>query len=294
MSAMEHPRGFDLYEVYAGRCPPKQEAVPRAEWVPAAETKEHSLEIQKELLETLRDCTQKYSWEELFACEVEDKTQRTSILRLEHSLRCHPGIKFGIVSHYTPRSDHHNLAILLMKEKTEEDIDPYIATFSLIWTPDGTLHMNHRIVEQPYRGNHLFTAIMNGLKQFADEMTAQKKHPVRLQLEGGQPELLARILNLGFKPKDEEQGKRIEKMLSGDPSLIVDYAYSKNEEGVERPVLEKLPYCFEKEKIGNDPAAKRAPYAYRAALVYEPQTTIDLDTTRHETRNAIDNTNLFE
>ncbi|MBI3618873.1 hypothetical protein HY213_02445 [Candidatus Peregrinibacteria bacterium] len=291
----EHQNKFDVYDTYAGRCPPREEEkeVPRAEWVPASEIKERAAAIEQEVLEALQTCAGKTSFETMFTIEgAEAKKERQNETIFREPMKCDPSLTLDLTKIYTPSVNRHALTINILRPAATEIDEHFVANFNMTLRENNTIDIYHREVSPRYRGNHIFPAVMGSLKQFADRKNAERKKedlqsPIRLRFECGQPELLARIMGQEFEAKDDEQRGRIERMLSVDPSLYADYSYY-DQEGEWKREAGKLLYCYEGSREKSTFEDKNWEKSYRATVFYDsPPDEKDIRKTTNDTKAAI-------
>lgn len=105
----------------------------------------------------------------------------------------------------------------------EEEIGGYRLDRDL--TPNSNAWaLNDRLVLDIYReqgfGAILFSAAESFVRNYAD----QDESPQKITASVGQPSVLLMMLNKGFSGSTEEDRRRIEMVLAGDPNLELDYA----------------------------------------------------------------------
>ncbi|MDO8649003.1 MAG: hypothetical protein Q7R81_04445 [Candidatus Peregrinibacteria bacterium] len=269
MANVEQKQRFNVHEIFAGRCPPEETAHPPKASNP--EFKERAKAIEREILEVLLNLTAKESLGNVFRFEEltsPEKRQAESIYR--QPLKCDPNLVLDFSKIYTPSIRRHALTINILRPDAKEAEEHFVANFNIELRENNVLDIYHREVSPRYRGQHIFPAVISSLKQFANSQTSNLQKPVRLRFECGQPELLARIRDQEFEPKDDEQRERAKKMLSGDTSLFADYSYYLDDDNQWKRESGKLLYCYEGVRERANPEDKQWQKAYRATVFYEP------------------------
>lgn len=106
--------------------------------------------------------------------------------------------------------------------------------------------LNDRLVLDEYREQGFGGALMAAAESFVQSMADLQAVPQKLTANVGQPSVLVMFLNKGFVAESEEDQKRIDMVLSADPSLELDYAVVKRENEEWEPQKYKDPYVFKK------------------------------------------------
>lgn len=287
MANIEQKRRFDVHEIFAGRCP--QEKTSHSPEASNPEFKERAKAIEREILEALLHLSAKQSLATMFRFEElpsPEKRQAETIYR--EPLKCDPNLILDFSKIYTPSLRRHALTINILRPDAKEAEEHFVANFNIELQENNVLDIYHREVSPRYRGQHIFPAFISSLKQFADSQTRSLQQPVRLRFECGQPELLARIRDQEFEPKDDEQRERVKKMLSGDASLFADYSYYFDDDNKWKKEPGKLLYCYEGVREEASPEDKQWQKAYRATVFYEPPFNYEkIETGISETSTAI-------
>lgn len=106
--------------------------------------------------------------------------------------------------------------------------------------------LNDRLVLDEYRDQGFGSVLMAAVESFVQNRADLAAAPQKLTANVAQPSVLLLFLNKGFVAQSEEDQKRIDMVLSADPSLELDYAVVKRENGKWEPQKYKDLYIFQK------------------------------------------------
>lgn len=167
-------------------------------------------------------------------------------------------------------------SVVFELHKAVDGPEKFIGNYRLD-SQDGDWSLNERFINEKYRdhgiGSVLFTATENFVQAYADVHGPQK-----MIANTGQPRVLVMFLNRGFQAATPDDQRRIDRVLSGDESLELDYADLYDEVWEEGRVVGhewkkqnyKDPYCFEK---GLERKTEQAALRINLVKSFEPRET---------------------
>ncbi|TSC58687.1 MAG: hypothetical protein Greene041619_397 [Candidatus Peregrinibacteria bacterium Greene0416_19] len=223
---------FDIHDTYAGRVPPRMTPVaPSAEWrVPAAV-------LRQEFQDLLPAIATLY---------VESPSE--GIVLFRGPLAGDQGLLLQCAEFPRPdATEGHDVAFKL--SCNGDSVCECIATVRVSDRWD----LDHRWVAEQYRGQGIFSAAVDGMQSFVQAVADRMGRRQTVQMDAGQPMILARFYNKGFRPRrlpDEhrtrEDEERFWRIIDGDPAFFCDYSYALDiASGAYVPNAARDVYCFE-------------------------------------------------
>jgi hypothetical protein len=117
-----------------------------------------------------------------------------------------------------------------------------IGTFTLEKSEKGWIVM-HRDVQDMYKGQGAASVLLHAVEEFVQEQSNKSGETQEISISIGQPNVLSVFLSKGYEAATREDQRRIDMIMSGDESLVLDYSHTRN--GM--PLRHKDIYVFEKD-----------------------------------------------
>lgn len=109
--------------------------------------------------------------------------------------------------------------------------------------------LDHRYVDEKYRGQKIASMLLEAAETFARQYGEKTGVPQKISINVGQPHLMEIFQAKGYQPAEEQDKRNAERIFSGDETLELDYAIT--ESGDAQTDIE--PYVFEKGTVAKRP-----------------------------------------
>ena len=286
----------DLYEHYAGRCPPRNVSA-----VEKVDLKLDKTALVRLATDDMGNIVKDYD----AALKRDPKNEKRAATMLDSesrklhtaSLTENPQIRFNVIKSYAlmhddlvddagvypPRRPGEEIeSIIFELNSGEEEIGGYRLDRDL--NPNSNAWaLNDRLVLDKYRDQGFGSVLYSATESFVQQYADLHKTPQKLTANVAQPSVLVMLLNKGFVGSTEEDQRRIDMVLTAHPDLGLDYAVVKREHDQWVPQTHKDPYVFLQ-----DTALKSEVNALRINLekTFEPKVS-PVDNTIRATRENI-------